>query len=54
MTEIGEIMYLDGRPHRVTERDRGGFDENGRPRYYTLKAVPVDELGEEIKPDALE
>lgn len=51
MTEIGEIIYLDGRPHRVTERDPGGLRDS-KPMYYALKAVPVDELGQEIAPDA--
>ena len=47
MTAVGDIITVNGRPERVTERVPIPHHETGEVLYYALRAEPVEE-----QPDA--
>jgi hypothetical protein len=43
MTEVGEIITVNGRAERVTERAPIPHHETGEILYYALRAEPIEE-----------
>jgi len=43
MTAVGEIIIVNGRQERVTERVPIPHHENGEILYYALRSEPIEE-----------
>lgn len=50
MTAVGEIITIDGRRERVTERVPIYHPDSGEVQYYALKSEPLEPADQGIQP----